>query len=192
MLKHVLESTPSTLQAIQLKYFPKQFPRFASACKPNTWRLQKDSAAASKQEAEHVELQQSVASFKAEAAEEERLQLEIQRLQPFEVLSKDLEARLAEVHLQLEQSKQAHQHLYMESEALRQRLAEVGREFEAQRSRDAARIRRLQADLESIRGGESQAEQEPALPEKQQVRRTARGAQRGGPKAPRDDQRKQA
>ncbi|CAE7933943.1 LanA, partial [Symbiodinium necroappetens] len=70
----------------------------------------------------------------------ERLQLEIRRLLPFEEASKELETRLREAELQLEQRSQA--------------MTELQRQHAA----DAASIQRLQGDLLSIQEtGESQA-----------------------------------
>ncbi|CAE7903215.1 LanA, partial [Symbiodinium microadriaticum] len=80
----------------------------------------------------------------------ERLQLEIRRLLPFEEASKELETRLREAELQLEQRSQA--------------MTELQRQHAA----DAASIQRLQGDLLSIQEtGESQAGQlESALLER--------------------------
>ncbi|CAE7220784.1 unnamed protein product [Symbiodinium sp. CCMP2592] len=86
----------------------------------------------------------------AKLQDAERLQLEIRRLLPFEEASKELETRLKEAELQLEQRSQA--------------MTELQRQHAA----DAASIQRLQGDLLSIQEtGESQAGQlESALLER--------------------------
>ncbi|CAE7220791.1 unnamed protein product [Symbiodinium sp. CCMP2592] len=89
----------------------------------------------------------------AQSQEAERLQLEVRRLLPFEEASKELEARLKEAELQLEQRSQA--------------LTEL----ERQRAADSAAIQGLKGDLASIHEtGASQAGQlESALRERDEA-----------------------
>ncbi|CAE7516329.1 unnamed protein product [Symbiodinium natans] len=79
----------------------------------------------------HQNLNAESEGLRQRLVEVERLQLEVRRLQPFEEASNELEAKLKEAELQLEQRSQA--------------LTDLQR----QRAADAAAIQRLQGDLES-------------------------------------------